>query len=142
MTYESLYSALYEWNLRRWDGDSYMASFMTAAGLAGALTMNLALMLGLFVAKYGALTIPPFDRTWVFFSIPVAFLLLNYTAFLRDDRYVEIVRRFRAKPNIERRRVAIGAWTYVLASYGLPVLFAFAMAALAGNLHILPNAVG
>jgi hypothetical protein len=39
--YEHLYSALYEWNLKRWSGDDYMASFMTAAGLAGAVGMNI-----------------------------------------------------------------------------------------------------
>ncbi len=125
--YEHIYSALCEWNLKRWNGDDYMASWMTACGLAGALTMNTALAFGVLAAVYGPLPSVP---KWIFFSIPIGYILLNYKAFVQHDRYVAIVRRFLDRPDAERRRITVLAWVYVLASYGMPIVFAFSMAAL------------
>src|SRR5690606_40867341 len=40
--------------------------------------------------------------------------------FLRRNRYVEIVGRFRGLPDSKRRRFTIVAWAYLTASLGLP----------------------
>lgn len=122
--YKNVYSALYEWTLSRWHGDDYMASWMTAVGLAGALAMNTVLGIMLYVATRGPLSTVP---RWSFYLIPLTYFLINYGVFVRHDRYAEVVRRFRARPSGERRRVTILAWAYVIASYGSPLLFAMLM---------------
>jgi hypothetical protein len=124
--YNDIYAALYEWNLKQWSGDDYVASFLTAAGLAGAVGMNI--VLAIMVIRIAAGPLPPAPK-WLFFLIPITLIMLHYNAFVRHDRYASMVRRFRTRPDAERRRVAAIAWTYVVASFGLPMAFAFLMAA-------------
>jgi hypothetical protein len=126
--YKDIYSALYEWNLKRWSGDDYMASFMTAAGLTGALMMNTALAVGALVAAYGPNALAAFRSIWVSVTLFGILSLVNYIAFLRHDQYKYVVQRFRAKPAAAQRRVKAVAWAYVIASYGLPIGFFFLMA--------------
>ena len=123
--YEQIYAALYGPTLKRWTNDDYMASFMTAMGLAGAIAMNVALVIGAFANRFGPM--PQLSR-WLFFIIPGAIIVLNWYVFLREDRSAEVVRQFAKRSAADRHRIAVFAWTYVIASYVTPLVFALVMA--------------
>jgi hypothetical protein len=128
--YQHIYAALYGWNLERWHGDDYMASFLTACALSGAVGMNGVLGIGLYVAVYGPLEPVPVIGDSIFLIGGGALLLLHYLAFVRQERYKDLLQRFRTKAHAEQQRVKTLAWTYLGASYGLPAGFFFLMAVL------------
>lgn len=123
--YEDVYSALYQSTLRRWR-DEGMASWMTACGLAGAVCANLALIVGFVVAMYGPLA-PAWPGRPLAGLAVVGILLGNYAAFIRNNRYRQVVARFQGRGGGERKRVVLVAWVYVVASYVTPFLFAVTM---------------
>lgn len=120
-SYKEIYSALYEWNLKQWSGDAETASFLTAAGLTGALMANAALIASMLVLVFGPLTPSVAKVSGV--CLLALFAFANYTIFIRRDRYVEIVRRFREQTLTHKRRVTVFAWVYILSSFGLPLAF-------------------
>lgn len=120
-TYEEVYSALYEWNMRRWHGDDYMASWMTACGLAGAVCMNLVLAGGIAVALHGPL--PP----WPALALGAVIFLGNYAAFIWNDRYQEVVERFQRRPAQVQRRITVLGWVYIVVSFMLPMVLFLTM---------------
>jgi len=129
--YKNIFAALFEWNVRRWHGDDDMAAWMTAIGLGGALVLNAILVFIMpVVIVYGPLQQVP-DA--ILFIIPVTFLALSYNMFLRRNRYVEIVGRFRGLPDSKRRRFPIVAWAYLTASLGLPGVVLLLMMRLTGQ---------
>lgn len=121
--YNDVYSALYEWNLKRWSGDAYMASWMTAAGLAGAVGMNIVLATGVVATLYGADTLAEILPLSVVHLVIGLILIGHYFAFVWQDRCEQVLLRFRANSCRVQRRVRVLAWAYVLASYGLPIGF-------------------
>src|SRR5688572_21640871 len=117
MIYEDMYSALYHVILKSWHGDDYMASFMSACALGGAAGLNIGLGIGVVRAMYFADAAHPIIPTWI---VTIVFLLVAYglyAAFLRGDRYQQVVRRFQCKPASSRRRIAVITWIYVAASF-------------------------
>jgi len=110
---EDIYTALFEFNLARWSGNESMASFLTAIGLGGVMIMNVLFIIGIAVILYGPLTFIPYGVLEVIGVSPVA---INYAAFVRHSRYVEVVRRFRQRSASDQRRAKVLAWTYVALS--------------------------
>ncbi len=126
--YKDTYSALYEWNLRRWHGDEYTASWLTVFGLTGAVMMNIVVAGGAVVAVYGPDVFAPLQPKLVWPILIAIGFSVNYTTFIRRDRYKDLVQQLRNRGEAERRRVKALAWGYVIASYGLPVVFFFSLA--------------
>ena len=62
-TYQHNYSALFEWNLKRWHGDDDMAAWMTATGLMGATGINV-VSASLVVGGLGVTLPPPPKWVW------------------------------------------------------------------------------
>jgi hypothetical protein len=123
-SYQDTYAALYQSNVRRWGGDEDMASWMTACALAGAVCANLVLAVAITVAFQGPLPTRQ-ARLLVAALVAAVFVAVsasNYVAFIRHDRYREVVLRFQHRPSVERRRIAVLSWTYVTASYLAPLL--------------------
>lgn len=121
LLYELLYAAVFEFVVKKWNGDEEMASLATALSLGGALVSNALLAVILYGTFSGA---PPELPRPILFMVPIALLSLNYFLFIREHRYLEIVQRFVGRPSNERRRFKIIAWSYVLASYSVPLLAA------------------
>jgi Ca2+/Na+ antiporter len=123
--YRDIYASLYRWSLKRWHGDEYMASVLTAVVLAGAIVSNCGLVLGVLVLLTGPLPWWPDIVSIVFVALIV---LPHLWAFVRNDRYREVLRRFERRPQEERRRITILAWVYLIMSYLIPLIFFFSMA--------------
>lgn len=116
---EGIYAALFEFNLARWSGNEQMASFLTAIGLGGVMAMNILLIIGIAVDFVGPLTFIPRGVLEVFSVSPIA---LSYWAFIPQNRYADVVQRFRRRSASEQRRARIVAWSYVLLSLLAPFL--------------------
>jgi hypothetical protein len=122
--YEDAYAALYVVTLRRWRDDEYMASFMAAVGLGGAVGLNFALVILLWKAYCRSeLSLPPAVDL-----LPIAPLALNYWLFVYRDRYDAVVQRFAKLEKAQRRRMRIATGIYVIASYAIPLLLALVLA--------------
>jgi hypothetical protein len=114
VAYECIFAALFEWNLARWSGDKKMASSLTAFGLGLLITMNYLAILGWIALRYGPITAVPHV---VLGMLSVAPMAINYAAFLRQNRYVEVVHRFNRRTNAVQRRSRIAAATYVALTF-------------------------
>ena len=124
--YEDTYAALYQFVLRRWHGDDDTASWMTALGLAGAVCMNVALAVGVLVARYGPV---PYwaGRRLQAPIVMMTILLVNYVAFIRGNRYQTLVQRFGSGERDRRVRITVLAWVYVIVSYVSVGVFVLAL---------------
>lgn len=121
-----VFAALYTSNLKLWHGDDYMASFLTAVGLCGAVGMNVLLLVGIVTAVWNVrLGGPP----WAYMLVPFALLVLGYLLFVHSRRFEKHTQEFEARSLVVQRRVRVTAWTYVALSYSLPIFFALFMAA-------------
>ena len=116
--YESLYCALYNGTLERWNGDQHVASLMTSVGLAGAVTANVLVVLTILRLFRG----PAFVPRWLPLVVLAICLVLNYAHFLRDKRYVGLARRFDGTPSTNQRSTIRTAWLYVILSYLSPLI--------------------
>ena len=110
---EGVYAALFNWNLALWSGDERVASQATAAGLGGLMAMNLLVVLGVLVVLFGPITAVPHSVVGLIGLSPLA---VSYNAFIRRNRYVNVVRRFNGRSASEQRRIIVVAWTYVALS--------------------------
>jgi hypothetical protein len=124
---DDLFAALYKSTLRRWNGDAETASFMTAVGLGGAILLNIGLGIGVIVAIRGPFAPAP---KWMFYVPALALILLCQLAFVRHGRFRRLLARFEQRSDADQRRLQWGAWTYIVASYVLPLAFAVVMAML------------
>ena len=122
-TYEGVFATLFEWNLARWSGNVDMASFVTAIGLGALHSMNFMALVGIVVLFHGPLTNIPHG---VLGAIGVSPLAITYNAFVRRNRYVEVVRRFKRRSTSKQRRTKILTWTYFVVSLAAPLLVALA----------------
>src|SRR5690349_3750979 len=108
--YEGVFAVLFKWSLARWRGDADMASFMIAMGLGYMGSLNGMVILWSVVALHGPLHGGVY---WVLDWILVLPIAIAYVAFVRRNRYIDIVRRFNERPLSEQRRRSVIAWTYV-----------------------------
>ncbi len=123
--YEDIYAALYSWSLRRWHGNDYMASFLTASSLSGAQGMNfiaLAILSSFLVGRDAFRAIFP---SYTGLVVICAILLTNYLVFVRRRRYDILFKRFQRYPMERRRSIAKVAWIYAVTSMIAPILLAF-----------------
>lgn len=126
--YEDAYAALLEGSVRAWQGDVYMASYLTASAFAGAMIMNVAFAIGLVRAVFGPATVAPATGIIPGLAVVAIFLTMAYVLLLREDRYYAHLDRFRSKSATYRRRTTIVTWSYLALSYLCPIVFFAALA--------------
>jgi len=112
--YECIFAALFEWNLARWSGNKDAASSLTSFGLGLLLSMNFMAILGWIVLRSGPITAVPHEALGV---LGVSTMAINYVVFLRQKRYVEVVRRFKGRAATVQRRSRVVAGTYVALTF-------------------------
>lgn len=120
---DSFYAALFEWNIRRWGGDEYMASFLTACGLGGAMIFNVVVVSGAVAAWLG----PQALALGVTYGLFLIIAGISYARFVRQNRYIQLAQDFRGRPRAEQKRLTKAAWVYVIPSYLAPLGFALIM---------------
>jgi hypothetical protein len=92
---------------------------MTAVGLGGVMIMNVLVIVGIHHILFGPITFVPLGVLQVVGVSPV---VITHIAFVRHNRYVDVVRRFRRRSASEQRRAKLFAWTYVALSVVAPFL--------------------
>jgi hypothetical protein len=81
--------------------------------------MNGLAIVGVAVDIFGPLTAIPHGVLGMVGVSPIA---ISYFTFVRGNRYVDVVRRFRERPASARHRTKIVAWTYLAVSVIAPFL--------------------
>lgn len=128
--YEDIYAPLYEWNLKRWGGDTTTAAFFTAGGLSAGVLIDVAAVAGT-LGSFLSPNEPASDLLMMFVFILV--LVAHYAMFVRSHRYERLYDRYKQRlSRPEQRKKTRFAWVYLGVSYlGIPLL-ATAIVGLAG----------
>src|SRR5687767_7837738 len=96
--HENIYCALYPFTLKRWNGDEYLASFMTTCALGGALGLHVVLLMGIIVSLEGPGALDFLAPKIVFLTVVLLITLGGYAAFVRNDRYRQLTVKFDSIP--------------------------------------------
>ena len=122
---EGIYAAIYEFTLGRWRENEEMASFMAAVGLGGAMIFNVMLVILSAITFLGPLVFVP---KRVLEVLTISPMVIPFVLFVRHNRYVEVVRRFRRRSLAQQHRAKLVAWTYVVLSLAAPLLVGLGLA--------------
>jgi hypothetical protein len=121
--YQYIYYRLYAWNRKLW-GDSDVPEYNAAIGMSLMVLCNflsLNIVFNLLTDKFIA---PPGLPKIYHVLIILVLYVIHYLLFIRNKKYLDIVRNFQSEDEKERKRNGVLVFLY---SVGSPLFFIFLM---------------